>query len=78
MKTNGINLVLLLDWIMCILLGILALLGMILIFMVNDDQVLIGSTFVLTFLSLVYSPLIKKNFLIRTVLFIVTVSLVAY
>lgn len=78
MKINGINLVLLLDWIMCILLGILALLGMILIFMVNDDQVLIGSTFVLTFLSLVYSPLIKKNFLIRTVLFIVTVSLVAY
>ena len=70
--------VLLFDWIMCILFGLLASGGIVLLFLVSQKQVVMGSTFGLALMSLMYSPLVHKNALIRIILIIVTIGIAVY
>ena len=72
------DLVLLFDCIMCILFGLLALGGIVLLFLVSQKQVVMGSTLGLALMSLVYSPLVHKNVLIRIILIIVTIGIAIY
>ena len=70
--------VLLFDWIMCILFGLLALGGIVLLFLVSQKQVVMGSTLGLALMSLMYSPLFHKSMLIRIILIIVTIGIAVY
>jgi hypothetical protein len=70
--------VLLFDWIMCILFGLLALGGIVLLFLVSQNQVVMRSTLGLALMSLMYSPLVHKNLLIRIILIIVTIGIAIY
>ncbi len=66
------------DWIMCILLGIAAIIGLILLFLVDNKQLVLGCTLGLALMSLTYSPLVHKNALIRILLAIATLLIVVY
>ena len=66
------NPVLFLDWILCCLFGFLALCGLIAVFFVADKHLLIGSTFGLSLMSLIWSPLIRKTGLVRIFLILMT------
>ena len=67
------NPVIFLDWILCCLFGFLALCGFIAVFFVADKQFLVGCTFGLSLLSLIWSPLIRKSGLFRVLLILLTV-----
>ena len=66
------NPVLILDWILCCLFGLLALCGFIAVFFVADKQFLVGCTFGLSLMSLTWSPLIRKTVLVRVILILIT------
>ena len=66
------------DWIMCILFGITTMFGLILLFLVDNKQLVMGCTLGLALMSLVYSPLVHKNTLIRILLVIITLLIVVY
>ena len=72
------NPVLFLDWILCCLFGFLALCGLIAAFFVADKHLLIGSTFGLSLMSLIWSPLIRKTGLVRVFLILMTVFIACY
>ena len=67
------NPVLFLDWVLCCLFGFLALCGFVAVFFVADKQFLVGCTFGLSLLSLIWSPLTRKTGLFRVLLILLTV-----
>ena len=73
MKKISNNPVLLLDWIMCCLFTFLALCGFTAMFFAADKQLLMGCTFGLLLMSLIWSPLIRKSGLFRVLLILLTV-----
>ena len=72
------NPVLFLDWILCCLFGFLALCGLVAVFFVADKQLLIGCTFGLSLMSLIWSPLFRKTALVRAILILMTVFVAFY
>ena len=72
------NPVFLLDWILCCLFGFLALCGFVAVFFVADKQFIVGCTFGLSLLSLIWSPLIHKSGLVRVILILITVFVACY
>lgn len=72
------NSVLFLDWILCCLFGSLALCGFAAVFFVADKQLLIGCTFGLSLMSLMWSPLIRKTGIVRVILILITVFVACY
>ncbi|WP_156114241.1 hypothetical protein [Myxosarcina sp. GI1] len=66
------NPVLFLDWILCCLFGFLALCGFVAVFLVADKHLLIGSTFGLSLMSLIWSPLFRKTGSVRAILILMT------
>ena len=72
------NPVLFLDWVLCCLFGFLSLCGFIAVFFVADKQFIIGCTFGLSLLSLIWSPLIRKSGLVRVILILITVFVAYY
>ena len=70
--------VLLFDWVLCVIFGIATVVGIILLFFIEDKQLVMGSTFGLALMSLIYSPLVYKNTFIRIPLTIITLIILAY
>ena len=72
------NPVLFLDWVLCCLFGSLALCGFVAVFFVADKHLLIGSTFGLSLMSLIWSPLIRKTGFFRMLLILMIVFVACY
>ncbi|MCC0176631.1 hypothetical protein I4641_06520 [Waterburya agarophytonicola K14] len=66
------------DWIMCVVFGLMSLLGVILLFWASERQFLMACIFGLSLMSLLYSPLVKKNQIIRIPLTIVTFFMIVH
>lgn len=66
------------DWIMCVLFGLIAIGGFVLtIFALNKSTVMLSSLG-LGLMSLAYSPLVEKTWMVRILLIVATLFVVAY
>ncbi|PSB07281.1 hypothetical protein C7B62_20415 [Pleurocapsa sp. CCALA 161] len=72
------NPVLFLDWVLCCLFGSLALCGFATVFFVADKQFLVGCTFGLSLMSLIWSPLIHKTGMVRVILILMTLFIAIF
>ena len=72
------NTVTILDRVMCITFALLAVGGLFLVFLAEDKQLVMGCTFGLALMSLMYSPLIERNMLLRLLSIIATIFIVCY
>ncbi len=78
MNRNSNNPVLFLDCILCCLFGFLALCGFVAVFFEADKQFLVGCTFGLSLMSLIWSPLIRKTGLVRVILILITLFIAMF
>lgn len=72
------NLITILDSIASSLFGLASLVGVALLFVAEDKQLILGCTLGLALMCLAYSPLVRKNFLVRIGLIVATIIIVAY